>query len=350
MMAEITKDQYIKEQLAAKGLKNTAANRKKLGTEYDTKYGTGQSGDWRERFKLEFPQFAELVDGAEGEAKARQDFGDDLIDLFFDYAKNPQNYDLLSDAGRRVWTQKVQATNLYTKVGPYRRAWTLTPEPSKQEQIEAKKVELLEEFGSLELNDRQLVDVATYALSNKASKTQVKYYTYSVIAGRTPSTEGPDALGETDEAAALRNSLKQYNYSPPGLEEQITSALTNKPYLNTTYTADLLIKKAKDNAKIMMPHFAQQFDQGYTLSDVFEPYRNIAARTLELNPLDVNYSDPKFMAALGRKSDGTSMSATEWEYTLKKDPKYRWSETKEAKRAASGIINILERTLGQVIG
>lgn len=345
----MTKEQYITEQLAAKGLKDTAANRKRLGAEYDKKYGTGKSGDWRERFKLEFPQFAELVDGAEGEAKARQEFGDDLIDLFLDYAKNPDNYDLTSDAGRKVWTSKVQATNLYTKVGPSRRAWTLTPETSKQEQIEAKKVELLQEYGDLELDDRQLVDIATYALSNKASKAQTKYYALSIVAGRTAAKGAPVALGETDDAIALRNSLKRYNYAPPGIEEQITSALTGKSYLGTTYTSDLLVKKAKDSAKIMMPHFAQQFDQGYTLDDIFEPYKDIAARTLELNPLDISYSDPKFMAALNKKPDGSSMTATEWEYMLKKDPKYKWTETKQAKQKASDMINILERALGQYI-
>jgi len=345
----MTKEQYITEQLAAKGLKDTAANRKRLGAEYDKKYGTGKSGDWRERFKLEFPQFSELVDGAEGEAKARQEFGDDLIDLFLDYAKNPDNYDLTSDAGRKVWTSKVQATNLYTKVGPSRRAWTLTPEPSKQEQIEAKKIELLQEYGDLELDDRQLVDIATYALSNKASKAQTKYYTFSIIAGRTAAKGAPVALGETEDAIALRNNLKRFNYAPPGIEEQINSALTGKSYLGTTYTPELLIKKAKDNAKIMMPHFAQQFDQGYTLDDVFEPYKDIASRTLELNPLDVSYRDPKFMAALNKKPDGTSLSASEWEYMLKKEPKYKWSQTKQAKQAASQMINILERALGQYI-
>lgn len=348
-MAEMTKDQYITEQLTARGLKDTAANRKRLGNQYDKRYGTSASGDWRDRFKAEFPQFSDLVDGAEGEAKARQEFGDDLIDLFLDYAKNPDNYDLTSDAGRKAWAAKVQATNLYTKVGPSRRAWTLTPEPAKQEQIESKKIELLQEFGDLELDDRQLVDIATYALSNKASTAQTKYYAFSIISGRKAAQGAPVALEETDEAIALRNALKRYNYAPPGIEEQITSALTGKSYLGTTYTSDLLIKKARDNAKIMMPQFAQQFDQGYTLDDVFEPYRDIAARTLEMNPLDITYNDPKFMAALNKKPDGTSMTATEWEYMLRKDPKYKWSQTKQAKQKASDMINILERALGQYI-
>jgi hypothetical protein len=100
-MAEITKAQYVKEQLTVQGLKDTSANRKKLRAEYDTKYGAGKSADWRDGFKLEFPQYSDWIDGEEGEARARQDFGDDLIDLFFDYAKNPQNYDLVSEAGRK---------------------------------------------------------------------------------------------------------------------------------------------------------------------------------------------------------------------------------------------------------
>jgi len=100
----------------------------------------------------------------------------------------------------------------------------------------------------------------------------------------------------------------------------------------------------------MMPHFSQQFDQGYTIDDVFEPYREIAARTLELNPNDVKYTDPKFRIALDKRtSDGTSMSASEWEYTLKKDPKYKWSNTREAKKQASSLISMLEQALGQYI-
>lgn len=346
----MTKEQYVKEQLAARGLKNTAANRKKLEAEYDQKYTGGASSDWRTRFKAEFPGFADLIDGAQGETRARQEFGDDLIDLFLDYAKNPNKYDLTTQAGKDVWMSKVRATNLYTKVAPSRREWTLTPEPSKREQIEAKKIELIQEYGNLELDEKQLIDLATYALSTKASAAQTKYYAYSIVAGRKAIPGGPVTLGETDEATILRNSLKRYNYNPPGLDEQINSALTGTPYLNTVYTTDLLLKKARDNAKLTMPQFAQQFDQGYTVDDIFEPYRDIAARTLEMNPDDIKYTDPKFRVVLDkRNADGLSMSTSDWEYMLKKDPKYKWSDTRAAKEQASSLINILERALGQYI-
>jgi len=348
-MAEQTKDQFITEQLTARGLKNTAANRKKLGTEYENKYMGGKPGDWRSRFKMEFPAFSDLVDGAEGETAARQEFGDDLIDLFLDFAKNPDKYDLTSQAGQQVWKNKVQATNLYTKVSESRRQWTLTPEVNKREQIEAEKVNLLQEYGSLELDDRQLVDIATYRLSNKASAAQTKYYVYSIIANRTAVAGGPVALGETDEATNLRNGLKRYNYNPPGLEDQITSALTGQAYNGVNYTADLLLKKARDNAKILMPQFSQQFDEGYTIEDVFEPYRNVAAATLEMNPDDIKYTDPKFRVALNKRADGLSMTAQDWEYMLKKDPTYKWSETRQGKKQASDMIGILERALGQYI-
>ena len=349
-MAEQTKDQYVKEQLVVQGLKNTAANRKKLGNEYDTKFVGGKSSDWRNRFRVEFPEFSDLVDGAEGEAQARKEFGDDLIDLFLDYAKNPDNYDFTTQAGRDVWASKVKATKLYTQVGPARREWTLTPESSKQEQIKAKRVELLQTFGTLELNENQLTDLATYALSNKANPAQTKYYAYSIVAARKTQPDGAMGLEQTDEAQTLRDAMKRFNYNPPGLEEQINSALTGTPYLGTTYTSDLLIKKARDNAKIMMPHFAQQFDQGYTLEDVFEPYREIAARTLEMNPTDINLFDPRFSKALERKQDGNSLSGTDWEYILKSDPTYNWSNTRQAKQKTASIINTLERAFGQYIG
>jgi hypothetical protein len=43
------------------------------------------------------------------------------------------------------------------------------------------------------------------------------------------------------------------------------------------------------------------------------------------------------------------MTASEWEYMLKKDPKYKWADTKKAKQQASSMISILEKAFGQYI-
>ena len=305
--------------------------------------------DWREKFKLEFPQFAGMVDGAEGEAKARSLLGDDLINLFFDLAQNPDKYDLSSQAGREAWAAKVQGTKLYTANDENRRKWAVLGEPDRLKKVEDKVVELRNTYGQLELNDQQLRDLATYTLSTGASELQTSYYAYSIISDRQVAKGAPPTVGETDAATNLREQLKRYNYAPPGVEDQIRSALTGKAYLGTVYTPDLLMKKAKDSAKIMYSQFSDQFDKGYTMDDIFEPYRNIAAKTLEINPDDIKVNDPKFQVVFNKKADGTSMTADDFIYLLRKDPKYGWGKTRQAKDMAANLIQTLEKAWGQMI-
>lgn len=106
------------------------------------------------------------------------------------------------------------------------------------------------------------------------------------------------------------------------------------------------MQKAKDAAKIMYSQFSEQFDQGYTVEDVFEPYRNIAAQTLEKNPTDIRMDDPKFSVVFNKRPDGTSMTAEDLQYLLRKDPKYGWSKTRQAKKQAASLINLLEMNWG----
>ncbi len=302
--------------------------------------------DWREQFKVQFPQFGSMFDGGEGEAKARATLGEDLINLFIDFAQNPDQYDLTTDAGRAAWIAKVQGTKLYTATDKAKRDWALLGQADKDDQINDKMVELRSQFGELELDDTQLRDLATYSLSTKASELQTNYYAYSIVSTRQATAGGPPALGETDVATQLKQALKRYNYNPPGLDDQIRSALTGQPYLGTTYTQDMLIKKAKDNAKIMYSQFSEQFDQGYTMEDVFEPYRNLAAQTLEMNPMDINMDDPKFSIVFNKRPDGTSLTADDFQFALRSDPKFGWTKTRAARNEAMKMIDFLERNWG----
>lgn len=305
--------------------------------------------DWRQKFIEQFPNYASIVDGADGEAAARQELGNDFVDLLLDYANNPDQYDLDSQAGREAWARKVQATDLYNKVGPNRREWAITAPATKQEMLESKVVELRKTFGELQLDDNQLTKIATYALSNKATELQTRYYAYSVISDRQAGQGEAPALQQTDLANALKEALNAYGYSPPNLDKRIQSALTGTAYAGVTYTEEGLMKQARDYAKIMYPQFSQQLDQGYSMDDVFEPYREIAAKTLGMNKMDIKITDKRFSRALQKNPAGESMTADQWEYTLKKDPQYGWQNTREAKTEAANLISILEKTFGTQI-
>jgi len=302
--------------------------------------------DWRARFVEQFPEYAKVVDGAEGEAQARAELGDDFVDLLLDYANNPDQYDLDSQAGQAAWVRKVRATNLYTKVDPARREWAILPQASKDAQLADKIDELRKVFGEMQFDDTELLKVATYSLSNKASELQTRYYAYSIVGERQATAGGAPALAQTDMAAALKEALQAYGYSPPNLDKRIESALTGKEYAGVKYTEEGLMKQARDYSKVLYPHLSQQLDQGYSMDDIFAPYQQIAANTLGLDVKQVNINDPKYSKALQRNATGMSMSPDEWRYMLRKDPVYGWQNTTEAKNAAASMISMLEKNFG----
>ncbi len=340
----MTKEQYIEEQLKVRKLKDTAANRKKLTAEWEQKYLGGSSEDWRTIFKTQFPQFAPLVDGGAGEAEARATFGDDLIDLFLDAAQNPDKYDFISEAGKTAWTNKVQATKFYQNVLPKHREWDLIPKNQQEALLADERKRVMAAYSTLQLTDQEASDLALYTLRNKADATQQKYFAYSLVGKRADKADLPT----TEEASAIKRALRAYGYQPKNIDAMIQSSLTGEKYNGVLYTPELLETKAKNAAKIMYQHYAPLIDKGFTLEDIFEPYKELAAKTLELNPNSITMDNPLFMDILSMVDDkGMGVSGSQFLYKIKSDPKYGYGKTQQAKNEVDSIIMGLEEAFGK---
>lgn len=347
MAESLTQDQYVEQELKAKNLKNTPANRKKLKEQYSVKYRGGASDDWKTIFKNEFPQFASMFDSAEGETQARGTFGDDLIDLFYDAARNPDNYDFVSQAGRSAWVNKVQATKFYQNTLPNQRLWDLTPKIQQDEQVAIEAQRLQASYGTLQLSDTEAKQIAVYKLRNKANELQEKYFTFSLIGARANQAEV--GLSTTDQAAAIKRGLKAYGYAPKDLDSMINASLTGQKYNGIAYTTELLEQKAKNSAKVMHPHLNELIDKEFTLDDIFEPYRELISKTLEMNPNSVNRDDKMFNDVLDLVDQkGQAISGTDFLYRLKTDPKYRYGFTQQAEKEVNTVFMGLEKAFGKV--
>ena len=340
----MTKEQYIEEQLKARNLKSTPANRKKLATEWEEKYLGGSSEDWRTIFKTQFPQFAPLVDGGEGEAEARATFGDDLINLFLDAAQNPDKYDFISQAGKTAWTNKVQATKFYQDVLPKHREWDLTPKNQQEALLVDERKRVMATYSTLQLTDQEASDLALYTLRSKADATQQKYFAYALVGKRADKA----AVPTTEEAGAVKRALKAYGYQPKDIDAMVQSSLTGEKYNGVLYTPELLETKAKNAAKVMYQHYAPLIDKGFTLDDIFEPYKELAAKTLELNPNTITRDNPLFKDVLDLVDDkGMGVSGTQFIYKMKSDPKYGYGKTRQAYNEVDSIIMGLEEAFGR---
>ena len=347
-MAEaLTQAEYVTQQLAARKLKDTPANRKKLKDEWSIKYRGGAEDDWRTIFKTEFPAFASIVDGGTGEAEARAIFGDDLIDLFYDAARNPNKYDFFTAAGKSAWQNKVQATKFYIDVLPRHREWDLTPKNQQEAQVKDQVDILRGAYADLGLLDNQLSELAVYVLRSKASELQTKYFAYT-LSSKNPSTT-ESGVSATNAASDLKRSLAAYDYKPADIDKRIQAALTGVKYNNVVITPESLIIKAKRDAKVMYQHYSKLIDEGYTLDDIFEPYKQLAASTLELNPNSISRTDPLFNAAIQFSDDkGMGMSGTAWTYLMKSNSNYNYGNTQTAKNEVNSVVANLEKAFGKV--
>lgn len=341
MASAPTLEQYIKDKIAA-GKKDTPANRKAWTKEWNNKYRGGDPGDWKTYFKTQFPQYASLLDGGEGEAQARAVFGDDLIDLFLDAAKNPDNYDFLSEAGLQTWDNKVKATKFYQNLLPVQREWDILPAAQKAAKIEVEFQRILSEFADLKLTDVEARTFATHNLRNAATALQQKYYGFSLIDARTPS-----AIAALSAAAEMKRALKAYNFKPDDVDKMISSALTQKPYNGTIYTEDSLLELAKNQAKLLHPHWADQIDKGNNLDAIFGAYAPLIASTLELNQNTLTKETPLFKNVLDWTGpDGKPITGPELTYKLKSDPAYKWGFTRQAHKEVHDLIQGLQKDFG----
>lgn len=125
------------------------------------------------------------------------------------------------------------------------------------------------------------------------------------------------------------------------------NTLNNIAWQNTDVTAE--IGKLRTLAKSRYAAFADQIDQGVTVKDVAEPYRQLMAKTLEISDKSIRINDRAIQDALtfrpqaptSKGSDGTmskpklaaptGMPLWQFEQQLKNDP--RWKATKGAQDA-----------------
>jgi hypothetical protein len=108
----------------------------------------------------------------------------------------------------------------------------------------------------------------------------------------------------------------------------------------------------KEQAKSLFPGMSAAIDSGVTPTQYTDPYKQIAAQTLEVAPDSVNFNDPKWSKALfqvdPKTGARTSMSLADWGKTLRSDPIYGYSKTQGAQTQAADFAENILNTFGAV--
>lgn len=125
------------------------------------------------------------------------------------------------------------------------------------------------------------------------------------------------------------------------LEQRLTGVLTDED----------LVRQQRELAKTKYGHLSNLIDQGFTLEELSNSFREQAARVLERDVNDIDMSQADFEAAynFGEQGQKRMMTAGEWEILLRTDQKYGWDKTENAKQEARQLASSIVQAFGRVI-
>lgn len=91
----------------------------------------------------------------------------------------------------------------------------------------------------------------------------------------------------------------------------------------------------RTQAKGLFPTLSAALDRGITVRQYIEPYAQVTARELEMNPTDIDWTDRKWIKAFTqidpKSGERTAMSLADWIAEVRSNPEYGWQNTTGAK-------------------
>lgn len=303
--------------------------------------------DWRSLFVSKFPQYAKIIDGGQGEAEARAVFGNELVEIILDIARNPDQYDLTLQSGIDMVLGRVRATPYFENTSNARKEFDSLTAGEQEERVKTARINLAAEFGDYFLTTNELDMLARDIARSNLNGIARNQYVASRVGTRA---RGRDDVLQTVEADDIRKIAKAYGYRPADLDDQIFSAVTGQVYAptGTVITADTIRAQGAQLAKAAYWHLSPQIDAGLTLDQIFSPYRQRAARMLERSEADISVDDPLFSMALNPDQNGKQMSLADWDRMVRTDQRFGYQYTTQANQDATNLGLSIARMFGGI--
>jgi hypothetical protein len=303
--------------------------------------GTGPMGitdALRAEIRTLFPQFAASFDGGEKEQQFVDYFGSGIVEIIKKGAAEDAYGLIQTDAEKESLRRDIELTEYGQRTSEAEQAFDFNP-AKQAELIRVKKNEITKQYADLQLDTAQLDAVARDAARKNWSGDDLKFGVYNYAYGAKPTT-----AMQSEIADRIRNAGRAYGYVVSDAE--LKAALTNTPYNGMMVTEDSILQKAQRTAKGQYGHLADQIDAGVSLEDIFYNYKAYAARTLGVDPSEIDWvNDPKWAEAFGSKDQG-QLSLNDWLFKIKSDKRYGYQFTPQAEQEVSSIVSTLEKAFG----
>lgn len=259
---------------------------------------------------------------------------------------------LLAAAGGKWDAAKLQGalykTSWWKKTSESMRQWeTLRSQDpaSYKQRIDQTRVELVhaaQQMG-VGLSGKEAAELAVNINKFGWSGTQItaaisSHYKYK------PDGQRPGAAAV--DVATLKQQAAQYMVP---LSDGTIEAWTRN-MLNGTATQETFDAYLREQAKSLFPTMAAQIDAGITVAQYVDPYRETAAKLLDVNPADVDFMQPKWQKALTQVDPKTGqrvpMNLADWQTTLMNDPVYGYDKSRAGVGAAGELMHGLAKMFG----
>lgn len=170
------------------------------------------------------------------------------------------------------------------------------------------------------------------------------------ISSYLPAATQPTAGGAAQvEFQALKAKATQ-TWGVPTSDQQIEQWVVQiSAGMQTEAGVDALLKQ---QATSLYPTLSDQFARGFTFAQATDPYKQIAAQYLNVDPNTINFTDPKWMAALSqvdqKTGQRTEMGLDAWTNKIRSDPSYGYQNTNMGKNEMVGLANSAAKALGVI--
>lgn len=165
----------------------------------------------------------------------------------------------------------------------------------------------------------------------------------TIIGGKSTQTYGGEALRayQTLQNIAFENGLSLKDVLP-NVSTVTTNGDLEKAVLQKIALGEIdvnaVAQAARNLAAQGQPQYVKDLlTQGYDLSQIFSPYRNVMAGELEINADQISLNDPVLRSAITEKGE---LNMYDFKKTLRKDNRWQYTETarNEVAGAVSGIL------------
>jgi hypothetical protein len=284
------------------------------------------------------------------EAAAKEEYGG-----FYAIIQSvPEIGRLLKKAVSNGWSDskfdyELKQTKWYKNNSASERTWDTSKQldpASAQEKIDNRSAFIRETALNLGVNfdDETINKLSESSLRGKWEQTTLDN---AIGAEASRTSGGRSELRTGFVGQQLKQTAADYGIQ---LSDQTFNTYVNK-IARGQETKESFKQYALNTAKSLFPSISTQLDQGLTFGQITDPYRQAAARALEINPETIDFADPKWTKAINfttDKGEQRPMNSNEWGNYIRSDRSFGYEYTNEARSRAYQVTSGLANLFGKI--